>query len=125
MRSVKFSIALSRLTDFAQEFSIERVAQYMTRAVTVANVEIAARSERHVGRHEINRPLTIARVLAWISMNPDFFSRERCLYHAAAIDIAMIKKLVSSFAPQLQPVCSSTKALTEGSNEPPSLIENN
>ena len=57
-------------------------------------------------------------------MNPDFFSRERCFYHAATIDIAMIKKLGPSFAPQFQPVCSSTKALAEGSNEPASLIEN-
>src|SRR5215469_124142 len=118
MRSLKLALALPRLADLTEKFSVQRIAQYVARTVTIPHVEITTGSERNVGRHEVNRSLAITRVFPRIAVDPDFFTRKCRLHHTAAIDIAMIEKLFFSFAPQFQSVRSSTKALTERANKP-------
>ena len=125
MRSLELSVALSSLADLTYEFPVQRIAQYVTRAVTVAHVKVTIRSKSNIGRHEVNRPLAIARVFPRITMNPDFFPGKGGFHDSASIDIAMVQKLCFAFAPQLQTMGSSPKALTESTDELASYIEDN
>jgi hypothetical protein len=56
-------------------------------------------------------------------MHPDFFARERRLYDPAAVDVAVVEKLIFSFATKFQSMRSSPKALAESPEEPAFFVE--
>ena len=68
VRRIEGSVALARPADFAEKFTALRKAQHVMRAVPIAHIEIAIRSEGDVCRDKVDRPLGIGAIFAWIRL---------------------------------------------------------
>ena len=123
MRIIEFAVGMAGGADFAEEFSILRKTQHVVGTIAVANVEVAVGRESDVGRHEINRAGGVSGVFARIAVRPDSFSGESGFHDFAAIDVAVIEKLLAVFAAQVEAVCATAEFFAKRANKFPIGIE--
>src|SRR5882762_7222540 len=87
------------------------------RAVTIADKEIAVRSESDIGGNKINWPRGIGRIFARIAVRPDWLAIEGGLRDFAAVNVAVIEEFPFRLAAQAKPVGAAAKFLAERADE--------